>query len=86
MHQMLPKFKKRHLPKDEGLKTQSNPCFWASQVIKNHLAMQDMWVQSLDQEDPLEEGWQPTPVFLPRKSCGQRSLTGFSPCGSKSQR
>ena len=22
--------------------------------------------------------WQPTPIFLPRKSCGQRSLTGYS--------
>ena len=24
--------------------------------------------------------WQPTPVFLPRKSHGQRSLMGYSPC------
>ena len=24
-----------------------------------------MWVQSLDQEDPLEKEQQPTPVFLP---------------------
>ena len=24
-----------------------------------------MWVLSLGQEDPLEEGTQPTPVFLP---------------------
>ena len=23
--------------------------------------------------------WQPTPVFLPEKSCGLRSLTGYSP-------
>ena len=23
--------------------------------------------------------WQPTPVFLPGKSCGQRSLAGYSP-------
>ena len=55
MYQMLPKFKKRHLPKDEGLKTQSNPCFWASQVIKNHLPIQDIWVQSLGPEDSLEK-------------------------------
>ena len=26
---------------------------------------------------------QPTPVFLPGKSCGQRSLEGYSPWGSK---
>ena len=27
--------------------------------------------------------WQPTPVFLPGKSCGQRSLVGNSPWGRK---
>ena len=27
--------------------------------------------------------WQPTPVFLPGKSCGQRSLAGYSPWGLK---
>ena len=30
-------------------------------------------------EDPLEEGMQPTPIFLPGKSHGQRSLVGYSP-------
>ena len=25
-------------------------------MVKNHLPMQEMWVQSLGQEDPLEEG------------------------------
>ena len=35
-----------------------------------------MWVQSLGQEDPLEEAWQPTPVFLPGESQGQRSPVG----------
>ena len=25
--------------------------------------------------------WQPTPVFLPRESCGQRSLVGCCPQG-----
>ena len=34
-------------------------------------------------EDALEKGWQPTPLFLPRKSHGQRSLTGHSPGGCK---
>ena len=29
--------------------------------------------------------WQSTPVFLPGKSCGQRSLVGYSPRGCKSQ-
>ena len=27
--------------------------------------------------------WQPTPVFLPGKLHGQRSLAGYSPCGCK---
>ena len=27
--------------------------------------------------------WQPTPVFLPEKSHGQRSLVGYSPWGRK---
>ena len=27
--------------------------------------------------------WQPTPVFLPGKSCGQRSLVGYSSWGCK---
>jgi len=29
--------------------------------------------------------WQPTPVFLPGESHGQRSLTGYSPWGLKSR-
>ena len=35
------------------------------------------------QEDPLEKKWQPTPVFLPGESHGQRSLAGCSPWGCK---
>ena len=34
-------------------------------------------------EDPLEEGMQPTPVFLPGEFHGQRSLVGYIPCGRK---
>ena len=34
-------------------------------------------------EDPWRRKWQPTPVFLPRKSHGQRSLVDFSPWGCK---
>ena len=40
-------------------------------------------VQPLGQEDPLEKGWQSTPVFLPGEFHGQRSLVGYSPWGSK---
>ena len=30
--------------------------------------MEEMWVQSLGQEDPLSKAMQPTPVFLPGES------------------
>ena len=42
-----------------------------------------MQIQSLGQEDPLRRAWQPTLVFLPEKSHGQRSLLGYSPWGHK---
>ena len=32
---------------------------------------------------PWRRKWQPTPVFLPVKSRGQRSLVGYSPQGRK---
>ena len=45
---------------------------------------QEIWVRSLGREDPLEkEMAQPTPVFLPGKSHGQRSLVGYSLWGCK---
>ena len=40
-----------------------------------------MWVPSLGQEDHLRRKWQPTLIFLPGKSHGQRSLAGSSPRG-----
>ena len=33
------------------------------------------------QTNPWRRKWQPTPVFLPGKSRGQRSLVGYSPWG-----
>ena len=41
-------------------------------------AGEEMHVQSLGPEDSLEEGMQPTPVFLPGESQGPRSLVGYS--------
>ena len=32
---------------------------------------------------PWRRAWQPTPVFLPGQSHGQRSLAGYSPRGHK---
>ena len=37
----------------------------------------DPWVRKI----PWRRKWQPTPVFLPRKFQGQRSLAGYSPWG-----
>ena len=34
---------------------------------------------------PWRKSWQPTPVFLPGESCGQRSLADYGPYGRKSQ-
>ena len=42
-----------------------------------------MQVQSLGEEDPLEEAPKPTPVFLPGESHGWRSLAGSRPWGHK---
>ena len=57
---------------------------WASlvaQTVKHLSAMQETQVQSLIREDPRRRKWQPTPVFLPGKSYGQRSLVDYSPWG-----
>ena len=40
-------------------------------------------VQSLGQEDPPEEAWQLTPLFLPGESHRHGSLVGYSPKGHK---
>ena len=45
--------------------------------------MWETWVRSLGREDPLEKKWQPTPVFLPGKFHGWRSLVGYSPWDQK---
>ena len=37
------------------------------------------WVEEI----PWGRKWQPTPVFLPDKSHGQRNLAGYSPWGHK---
>ena len=42
-----------------------------------------MQVLSPGQGDPWRRNWQPTPVFLPGKSYGLRSLKGYSPWGPK---
>jgi len=53
--------------------------FLGGSACEEPVAMQEMWVQSLGQEDLWRKAWQPTPGFLPGKSHGQRSLVGYSP-------
>ena len=53
-----------------------------AQMVKNLPATQEIQVQFLAQEDPLEKGmaeWQPTTVFLPGEFHRQRSLEGYIP-------
>ena len=54
-----------------------------AQMVKNLPAMRETWVQSLGWKGPLEKEMTPTPVLLPGKSHGQRSLEGYSPWGHK---
>ena len=54
-----------------------------AQMVKNLPTMWETWVRSLGLKDPLEKGWQATPVFLPGEFHGQRSLVGYSPWDHK---
>ena len=60
-----------------------------AQTVKRLPAMRETRVRSLDWEDPWvgkipwRRKWQPTPVLLPRKFHGWRSLVGYSPWGHK---
>ena len=57
-----------------------------AQRVKRLLAMQETWVWFLGQEDPLEKEiatHSSTPVLLPGKSHGWKSLVGYNPQGRK---
>ena len=57
-----------------------------ARLVRNLPSMQETWVRFLGWGDPWRRKWQPTPVFLPGESHGQRSLAGYSPYrGHKSQ-
>ena len=71
-------------------KMQSKPCSWPSQLMLGVMnppakagdvkrCMFYPWVRKI----PWRRQWQPTPVFLPGESCGQRSLVGYSPWSLK---
>ena len=52
-----------------------------AQIVKNLPAMQETWVQSLGQEDPLEEGMATTPFSDLENPHGQKGLVGYIPLG-----
>ena len=56
--------------------------FPGGSAVKNPPAMQemqecgvDLWIRKI----PWMRAWQPSPVFLPGESHGQRSIGGYSP-------
>ena len=64
------------------------PCRFCSGSVGKELACQcrrhrsrgfDLWARKI----PWRRKWQPTPVFLPGKSHGQKSLVGYSPWDRK---
>ena len=63
------------IPHGMGMWSRSGASLVA-QMVKNLLAMQETWVQSLGWEDTLEEGMATTSVSLPGELHGQRSLVG----------
>ena len=66
----------RHLCQDLGTSL-------VAQMVKCLSTMWETWVRSLGREVPWRRKWQSTPVLLPGKSHGQRSLVGYSPWGRK---
>ena len=44
-------------------------------MVKNLPAIRETYIGMI----PYRRKWQPTPVFLPRESHGQRSVVGYSP-------
>ena len=66
-----------------SIKVEAKGASWVAQRVKNPPASAGDSGSTLGREDPLEKEWQTTPVFLPGKFHGQRSLAGHSPWGSK---
>ena len=52
---------------------------WQSVCLQFRRPRFDPWVRKI----PWRRKWQPTPVLLPGKSHGQRSLVGYTPWGHK---
>ena len=59
--------------------------FPGGSVVKNPPAVQEMQIQTLGWEDSLDEEMALTPVILPGKSHGQKSLMRYIPWVTKSR-
>ena len=69
--------------RDHFMELNSQLCFPGGSAIKNLPPVQEMWVQSLGREDPLEKEMAAHSSILSEKSHGQRGLAGYSPWGCK---
>ena len=54
-----------------------------AQMVRRLPGVQETQVWSLSWENPWRRKWQPTPVLLPGRFHGERSLVGYSPRGHK---
>ena len=63
------------LNKNNNIPLQGFPWWFSSISLQCRILGFDPWLRKI----PWKRTWQPTPVFLPRKFHGQRSLAGFSP-------
>ena len=53
------------------------------QMVKNLPAMQEIWVRSLDGEDPLEKGMATHSSILPWRNPSTEDPKGYSPSARK---
>ena len=54
-----------------------------AQTVRNQFVIQETQVQSLGQEDMLEEGMPSSSTILPGEFCRQKRLVGYSPWSPK---
>ena len=59
------------------------PASLVAQSIENLPSIQETQFNPWVGKIPWKRKWQPTPVFLPGESHGQRSMVGYSPWGGK---
>ena len=61
----------------------SNRASLVAQMVKNLSAMQEIWVRSPGQEDPLEKGTATHSSILTWRIPWTEEPAGYSPCGHK---